>query len=532
MNHVWMNIGKAAGFDERFLCRLKLDSPNCPVFYSLIKTHKLSPIDDTRSMTAEKFKIRPIVSCVGGPTDRISWFLNKIVSQLLCKVPSHLSNTNQFLERLRNTRVEEGCVTESFDVTSLYTNVQNDHALQALSEMLNTYGEAIQTYGLSKQRIMVLIKECLSCNIFRWSGNYYMQLRGLAMGQRLAPVLAICFMSKIEEPVLTRNPLMYCRYIDDCCIITSTQSEMDECFRILNEQSEYIRFTREQPSEGWLPYLNAQFRISGCTTFVKWYRKSSSKNILINARSAHPSAVKRSVLHNMFRTAEQICTGDEERTQSRQIALDIARLNGYDANHTRSRPHNTGGHIQRNNKIPLCLPFISDQVSAAVQRSIKRALLSDDIILVNIPGSNIKKKLVRNRLYDRYCRMEASCVVCPYGNIGDCAKVGIVYQLECLSCSATYIGETGRPLAVRIKEHLAGKRRSSGVTPLGRHRRDAHGGDDYEIKCTILAHEREIAARKILEAFWISSRNPALNNKNECLSVTNEFMPFMELCNL
>ncbi|VDO26310.1 unnamed protein product [Haemonchus placei] len=64
------------------------------------------------------------------------------------------------------------------------------------------------------------------------------------MGQRLAPVLTVCFMGRIEEPVLERNPLMYCRYIDDCFIVTSTQFEMDECFRIMNEQSQYINLTR------------------------------------------------------------------------------------------------------------------------------------------------------------------------------------------------------------------------------------------------------------------------------------------------
>ncbi|KAK6766069.1 hypothetical protein RB195_025777 [Necator americanus] len=69
------------------------------------------------------------------------------------------------------------------------------------------------------------------------------------MGQRLAPVLAVCFMSRIEQPVIERLPQMYCRYIDDCFIITSTQSEIDECFRILNERSQYIKLTREQPKD-------------------------------------------------------------------------------------------------------------------------------------------------------------------------------------------------------------------------------------------------------------------------------------------
>nr|CDJ88329.1 unnamed protein product [Haemonchus contortus] len=42
-------------------------------------------------------------------------------------------------------------------------------------------------------------------------------------------------------------PIMYCRYIDDCCVITSTQQEMDVLFDILNRQSQHIRFTREVP---------------------------------------------------------------------------------------------------------------------------------------------------------------------------------------------------------------------------------------------------------------------------------------------
>ena len=168
-------------------------------------------------------------------------------------------------------------------MTSLYTNVQNSQALQALSEMLDKYATTINTFGLGKRRTMTLISECLKCNIFRWSGTYYAQIRGLAMGQRLAPVLAICFMSKIEEPVLARMPLMYCRYIDDCCIFTSTQSEMDKCFEILNQQSQYIKLTRETPHDGWLPYLNAQVRLSNGIVSMKWYRKDSSKNILLNS---------------------------------------------------------------------------------------------------------------------------------------------------------------------------------------------------------------------------------------------------------
>lgn len=59
---------------------------------------------------------------------------------------------------------------ELFDVTLLYTNVQNEEALQALCEMLDLRVKNINTLRLTKRNIMTLIKECLHCNIFKWLG--------------------------------------------------------------------------------------------------------------------------------------------------------------------------------------------------------------------------------------------------------------------------------------------------------------------------------------------------------------------------
>ena len=131
------------------------------------------------------------------------------------------------------------------------------------------------------------------------------------MGQRLAPSLAIAFMSKVEAPVTDLGPLLYCRYIDDCFVLCSTQEEMDKCFELLNEQSEYIKFTREKPKENWLPFLNVQINLSENGYITKWYRKPSSKNILVHYLSSHPSNTKRALAIKMFRTATNVCTGKE-----------------------------------------------------------------------------------------------------------------------------------------------------------------------------------------------------------------------------
>ena len=107
-----------------------------------------------------------------------------------------------------------------------------------------------------------------------------------------------------------------------------------------------------------------------------------------------------------------------------------------------------------------------------------------------------------------------------------------MYQIECTACNCKYIGETGRMLGIRIKEHLSGKRRSNLMTPLGKHRIGGHHGEDFDVKCTILACEAEISSRKALEAFWIFPRNPRMNNRNECLPITNDFLPFVSECEL
>ncbi|EYB81532.1 hypothetical protein Y032_0380g336 [Ancylostoma ceylanicum] len=147
---------------------------------------------------------------------------------------------------------------------------------------------------------------------------------------------------------------------------------MDESFRIVNQQSQYIKLTREKP-------------LDGC------------KNILIHARSAHPIVMKRAVIRNMFKTAVELCTGDDEPKESRKLASVIAGANGYTVFPRHNKSHTVSGNISMQSKIPLWLRFTTDTMSAAVRRYIVQAQLQDDVILVNIPNNNIRTQLVRNR---------------------------------------------------------------------------------------------------------------------------------------
>ncbi|VDL65011.1 unnamed protein product [Nippostrongylus brasiliensis] len=202
----------------------------------------------------------------------------------------------------------------------------------------------------------------------------------------------------------------------------------------------------------------------------------------------------------------------------------LKSITSYRRQHTPQVQIEKGG-----SKIPFSIPFISDEISADIRKCVLKADLQDVVRIVEIPPATLRKQLVRNRLYDRSCSTP-SCVVCAHGKVGDCTTTGVVYLITCQSCKEEYVGETGRPLCVRVKEHLDGLRRGTLSTPLGEHKVRRHEGLPIEVAVSILAREPDVAARRTLEAFWIAARAPKINRKEECIAVTQELAPFADLC--
>ncbi|VDP17570.1 unnamed protein product [Heligmosomoides polygyrus] len=123
-------------------------------------------------------------------------------------------------------------------------------------------------------------------------------------------------------------------------------------------------------------------------------------------------------------------------------------------------------------------------------------------------------------------------MVCPHGREGDCRVVGTEYLITCSECKEEYIGKTGTPLWVRVKEHADGLNKCKVSTSLGEHRLRIHNGTAIGVEVTILARESGIAARKTLEALWIAFKNPAISRKEEREAVIQKLAPFADLCGL
>ena len=93
------------------------NAPRIPEFYTLTKIHKAKPVE------------RPIISGCGGPTERISSFVDSLLQPIAKQQTSYLKDTTDFINFLENTKVTENAILVSMDVTSLYKNIPQEEGI-------------------------------------------------------------------------------------------------------------------------------------------------------------------------------------------------------------------------------------------------------------------------------------------------------------------------------------------------------------------------------------------------------------------
>ncbi|EYC23386.1 hypothetical protein Y032_0015g2620 [Ancylostoma ceylanicum] len=125
--------------------------------------------------------------------------------------------------------------------------------------------------GFNANEIKIMLDAVLACNIFCFNDKLFEQRRGLAMGNRIAPLLAIIFLDHIERMSLTSGILLYKRYIDDVFVIGCDKTEVEKTLKRLNTFDDNISFTIEEPDDdGFLPFLNTKIRIVDGRTEYLW----------------------------------------------------------------------------------------------------------------------------------------------------------------------------------------------------------------------------------------------------------------------
>ena len=393
-----------------------------------------------------------------------------------------------------------------------------------------------------------MLEFILEENYFEFGRDQYRQTRGLAMGNHLAPPLAVLFMSAFEEKALESfelKPMLYKRYIDDIFVFWSHgHSSFDIFVEHLNNQHPNIKFTVDHSLNDSQSVSFLDLSISVCENIVDWelYIKPSHSGVHLSYLSSVPLSTKRAVARNQFSRAMAAST-DTGRDNGKRKIQQLLKANDYPpeeikraekaANGSISGKWRRGTKHKKNNKRSIIqLPFINDQLASDVSRKVRR--YSRDVRIVYTSGPSLKDMLVKTSISKPLCPREeqrrrpkggpgrpAECRACDAGLVnGQCVLKGVVYSMSCVVCGDVYIGETERPVRERFAEHYRNAKQMAVRTPWGAHYKSEHRESSTSTNfapfnnAKILGRESSLPSRKIMEATEIRRRHPAVNSDN------------------
>ena len=494
-------------------------------FYGLPKTHKTDN------------PLRPIVAACGDPLDKLSWFLQLILGQLLQFVPTHLPNSDVFLARLREAfpvRLPENSIVFTMDVRNLYGSIPIQEGIDSVMTLIRDNVAKLDLFGLSLTDFHKLLSHVLTNNYLRFGQAYFKQTTGIAMGNRIAPPVAISFMHILESTFLSSlhlRPDFLTRYIDDYCGIWSHGAQQLEVFfEKFNSFNPAIKLTIDQTGEtSEIPFLDILLTVRSNGTYTtELYIKPMTAPIVMHFHSAHPMATKKATLKSQIRRAMKVSSDQQARCRSLNKIVDLFVTNEYPISLINQsikhclRPTSRKQPRNRANQCYMKLPYIDEVLSRRVTAAIRAAKAPITVCWTN--PNTLKKKLVSSALTPPPCPSgNKRCHTCDNGLKGHCTTRMTVYQITCLACQiegveATYIGQTRRPIRARFNEHLGDARRRKLDTGLGDHTVDYHTNMDnsqvnrnYHVEIlTTKEHEAEL---RICESVYIREHNPSMNTQ-------------------
>jgi hypothetical protein len=137
-------------------------------------------------MHKEGVPLRPIVNTIDFPTYEPVKYVAKILGPLVGKTYSYIKDSNNFMNLIKEERVESGYMLISFDVVSLFTKLPLNEVIQVANEVADP-------------ETTKLAEVCLRSTFFSFEGEFYEQTSGVAMGSPLSPIVANLFMEKFGK---------------------------------------------------------------------------------------------------------------------------------------------------------------------------------------------------------------------------------------------------------------------------------------------------------------------------------------------
>ena len=252
--------------------------------------------------------IRPIVSSIGAVTYELARFVAGIMSPLVGQTEHHITNTQVFVEKIHDLKLDPDESIVSCDVSALFTSIPVKEALEVVKELLqrDNSWKSGEAENLKTEDVIQLLDFCLSTTYmyFVFREKFYQQKDGRAMGSPYSPLVANAYMEYFEKRALDSAPdapRIWKRYVDDTfCVIKSAY--IDEFTDHINNQDRNIKFTREEEEDGTLPFLDTVInKLDDGSLKIKIFRKPTHTDQYLQFGSHHPLEHTLSVVRTLLK---------------------------------------------------------------------------------------------------------------------------------------------------------------------------------------------------------------------------------------
>ena len=327
----------------------------------------------------------------------------------------------------------------SFDIKSLYTSCSMQLAKRTVIEQFSRKPSLLPAH-FSITALDTLISFCLDHSYFEYHGNFYSQSKGGPMGSPLTVALAEVRVTHIESSVLASSadpPSLYKHFVDDGISRYRDKQHAESFLAHLNSLSNDLVYTVEHPAiDGTLPFLDILLHPDLSTSV---YRKPTHSDSYTHYSTSAPQSTKDSLIRSLTHRAYDICSPQHlqhELDHIRTVLLD----NGYSLSRITHVMHRTKQSIDLPASAPTqtdkysvkvfipYYPHVNKQISSILQRH-------------SVSSACTSNKNLRDLLPSTKSRQPAS------------QTSNVIYRIPCKDCSATYCGQTSRPLHKRIAEH-------------------------------------------------------------------------------
>ena len=122
--------------------------------------------------------LRSIVAAIESPSHLLAKEHTRILPPLAGKGPSHVRNSVDFLQRIRQTSLAETDIMISFNVVSLFTNVPVDEALLVIAERLQQDTTLEERTSIPIPDLCHLVELCLKSTYFQFGRSFFEQVKG------------------------------------------------------------------------------------------------------------------------------------------------------------------------------------------------------------------------------------------------------------------------------------------------------------------------------------------------------------------